>query len=556
MRIVSVSFKNFASYGNKLQTLDFSETDGMFYLVMGENGAGKSTMSDVIKFGIYGKLGNKRLSDIPNRFNQQTYVKVIMVANNNTITIERGIRPNFLRLFINGEEYDQAGKQNVEDYIADEIIGLPFYVFNNIISLSINDFKSFLNMSPHDKRMIIDKIFSLEIINNAKWLVKEELKTLRDNALTFTKQVETIAQTIANSETELELLKQKIELNAQSKINTIQQSIKEYDALLTDIGTKLTNVDEKLGQSNEKLNGLIELLNKNNVTAKNIAEKKTLYENSKCPMCEADLTTEHHKSILDELINKEIKVNENIEKLQESIKSIRELKAKILTAKNSYSNKQIEFSTIISGYKQQLEQLKDGDKTLETQSIEKIIADNKERRKAIIKKSDKSSQHISFFKIVEEIFGDNGVKQLAINKIMPALNSEIRLVLSELRMDYKVIFDKSFDAHISHLGHEVAIQQLSTGEKKKVDFAVLIAIIRLMKIKYPSINITFLDELFASIDSDGIHHILKILADTTKSMNMNIFVVNHAPLPAEVFDYKIFVSKPNNFSQMDIQKID
>jgi exonuclease SbcC len=557
MRILSVEFKNFASYGNKLQKIDFSENDGMFYLVTGENGSGKSTISDVIKFGIYGKLGNKRLRDIPNRFNQQTYVKVILEAKGSRIVIERGISPNFLKLWVNGNEYDQAGKKNAEDYIVDEIIGLPFYVFNNIVSLSINDFKSFLNMSPHDKRMIIDKIFSLEIINNVKWLVKSEIKRLRDLSISYSKQVETIEQSIENSQKELDILKNKIETDAKKKRTNILASIEEYNSKMNKVKQKLTSVDKKMNQATTKLDNLRELLEKNNSAKLRIDEKKSLYEKQKCPMCESDLTTDFHKSMLDEVIEKEGRIKENIEKLTSTIESIKETQTKIRKAKSLYNSKKIEFSTIITNYKEQLSKLDSSDKnSQETAVITKIINEATDRRKKYIRQQDQSENKMNFYKLIEDIFGDNGVKQLAITKIMPALNSEIRQVLAELRMDYKVTFNKNFDAIITHLGHEVAIQQLSTGEKKKIDFAALIAIIRLMKIKYPTMNITFLDEIFASIDSDGIHHILKILQDTSKNMNINIFVVNHAPLPAEIFDYRISISKPNNFSNIEVEKID
>ncbi len=557
MRILSVEFKNFASYGNKLQKIDFSENDGMFYLVTGENGSGKSTISDVIKFGIYGKLGNKRLRDIPNRFNQQTYVKIILEAKGSRIVIERGISPNFLKLWVNGNEYDQAGKKNAEDYIVDEIIGLPFYVFNNIVSLSINDFKSFLNMSPHDKRMIIDKIFSLEIINNVKWLVKSEIKRLRDLSISYSKQVETIEQSIENSQKELDILKNKIETDAKKKRTNILASIEEYNSKMNEVKQKLTSVDEKMNQATTKLDNLRELLEKNNSAKLRIDEKKSLYEKQKCPMCESDLTTDFHKSMLDEVIEKEGRVKENIEKLTSTIESIKETQTKIRKAKSSYNSKKIEFSTIITNYKEQLSKLDSSDKnSQETAVITKIINEATDRRKKYIRQQDQSENKMNFYKLIEDIFGDNGVKQLAITKIMPALNSEIRQVLAELRMDYKVTFNKNFDAIITHLGHEVAIQQLSTGEKKKIDFAALIAIIRLMKIKYPTMNIIFLDEIFASIDSDGIHHILKILQDISKNMNINIFVVNHAPLPAEIFDYRISISKPNNFSNIEVEKID
>ena len=123
-----------------------------------------------------------------------------------------------------------------------------------------------------------------------------------------------------------------------------------------------------------------------------------------------------------------------------------------------------------------------------------------------------------------------------------------------MHLDYQVIFDEEFNAIIYHMGVEIPTQTLSTGEMKKVDFVVLIAIMKLMKMKFSSINLLFLDELFSSVDPDGVHSILKILRSVCKDLGLNIFVINHAPMPHEIFDWKLEVTKANNFSSILIDK--
>ena len=90
---------------------------------------------------------------------------------------------------------------------------------------------------------------------------------------------------------------------------------------------------------------------------------------------------------------------------------------------------------------------------------------------------------------------------------------------------------------------------------KKVDFAVLVAVIKLMKIRFSSVNILFLDEIFSSVDPDGVHSILNTLRKLCDDLGMNIFVINHAPMPTEIFDYKIEIAKKNNFSDLSFDKI-
>jgi DNA repair exonuclease SbcCD ATPase subunit len=100
------------------------------------------------------------------------------------------------------------------------------------------------------------------------------------------------------------------------------------------------------------------------------------------------------------------------------------------------------------------------------------------------------------------------------------------------------------------MGMEISSQTLSTGEMKKVDFVVLISIMKLMKMKFSNINLLFLDELFSSVDQEGVYQIVGILKETSKELGLNIFVINHAPMPHEIFDLKLEISKSNNFSSL------
>jgi len=179
MKINKIEWRNFSSYGNKKQILEFPNDAGLFQIV-GENGAGKTTISQVIAFGLYGKVEGKKLGDIPNRINGNAWVKIEFENAGKVITVERGLEPSVFNLYINGILYDQAGSRNIQDYLTDDLIGIPYYVFNNTISLSINDFKSFIRMSPQDKRAIIDKIFGFHILNQMRDILKGETKRIKE----------------------------------------------------------------------------------------------------------------------------------------------------------------------------------------------------------------------------------------------------------------------------------------------------------------------------------------------------------------------------------------
>lgn len=554
MKILNIEWRNFNGYGNRIQTMDLS--DAGMRLLLGENGSGKSTISEIIIFSLYGKLSNKRLGDLPNRFNKNLYTKIEIENYGNHYIIERGVAPNYIKLEVNGVEYDQAGKKNIEEYLVDEVYKIPFYVYNNLIVLSINDFQSFLDMGVSAKRKIIDRIFGLEIINTIRTLVRDELKKIYEISTNLTKEADALAITIGKSEKELNILKKQIESDNKDLKDVLLKNIKNCNTKLNESISKLDEIKRKNKNAETQIKELQEVLNSDKQIKKTINEKRKLYENQKCPFCESDLTTDFHKNLLEDYVKQELETDTNIEATSKSLKALKSLKIKLDDMILNIQTKRAEFTTLLNNYNEKLKELENTkDNTKQTNVVQKIIDDSKVRRINTIKKKDITENKTNFFKILDEIYGENGVKQLALQKILPTLNSEIRKVMAELNMDYKVVFNINFDAELSHLGYEVATQQVSTGERKKIDVAVLMALIRLMKIKFPTINLIFLDEIFSSLDPNSIYHVINILSKTSKELNLNVFVVNHAPLPEELFDYKIEAKKVNNFSSLEISKI-
>lgn len=180
------------------------------------------------------------------------------------------------------------------------------------------------------------------------------------------------------------------------------------------------------------------------------------------------------------------------------------------------------------------------------------MADFKEKIREKKEEQSKNQKSIAFYGLAEEILGEKGVKQMAIKAILPALNAEIGKLVKMLGVEHRILFNEEFDAKITHFGVEVSPDTLSTGEMKKVDFAVLLAVIKLMKMKYPFMNMLFLDEIFSSIDADGQYHILHILRQIVEEYKMNIFVISHYPLSYTEFDYRIEIQKSNGFSTMEV----
>lgn len=551
MKIRKIEWKNFSSYGNKKQTLEFPDNPSLFQIV-GENGAGKTTISQVISFCLYGKVEGKKLGDIPNRINGNTWTRMEFESNQKYITVERGLEPSLFSLFLDGVKYDQAGTKNIQDYLTEDLIGIPYYVFNNTISLSINDFKSFIKMSPQDKRAIVDKIFGFHILNQMREVLKTEAKRIKESLNLSVSKIETLEKNLRDSNTEMELVLQEIQEESKNKIISLNESLHKFQKIheihrskMTDFRNEESNIQKLVGETNR-------LVLETRSEYQNIERKLRLYENEQCPTCSTSLKNEFHISVKENL---EAEKTTSLKKLQDAEEQLVLAKSKeseTRKIKLDLDEKGMKIELRVKEILAEIQKYEKPNSEKQIESLKKIVSNLQSDLANVQSEKMKTEEKNLWVKKLDDVLGERGIKQMAIKTILPSLNSEIFDLLREMNLDYQVVFDEEFKASIFHMGIEIPVQTLSTGEMKKVDFIVLIAIMKLMKLKFSTINLLFLDELFSSVDPEGVHSILRILKKNTKEMGLNIFVINHAPMPHEIFDWKLSVTKSHNFSSISI----
>ena len=553
MRIKKIEWRNFSSYGNRKQEIEF-EGESCLYQVVGENGAGKSSISQVITFGLYGKLEGKKLKDIPNRINGNAWVRITLDSNGTEVVVERGLEPNLFKLFLDGVEYDQAGVRSVQDYLSEDILGIPYYVFNNTISLSINDFKSFIKMSSQDKRSIIDKIFGFHVLNQMRDLLKDENRKIKETLENLSGRLSSLESTIESSLNEMESLANQIEEESTTKKEELQRSLETFEGLQVIHSQRTEEFRDIENQVQDEISNTNRLLIESRAKLQELNKKIKLYELDQCPTCQTSLDSEFHHCVKDGLVADHTAVTSQLDSLNSTMTDLKDKEREISTTKREIMDKGRKIEIKISEIKRDIKILNEstGDKQLN--SLQRIVDNLQVERDKMSTESFKNQEKNNWLRTLDEILGEKGVKQMAIKTILPSLNSEILDLLAKMHLDYQVVFDEEFNATIYHMGVEIPTQTLSTGEMKKVDFVVLIAIMKLMKMKFSSINLLFLDELFSSVDPDGVHSILRILREVCKELGLNIFVINHAPMPHEIFDWKLEVAKANNFSSISIDK--
>jgi len=514
-----------------------------------------SSISHAISYGLYGKVEGKKLKDIPNRINGNAWVRITLDHLGSSVVIERGIDPNLFRLFIDGKEFDQAGSRSLQDYLTDDILGIPYYVFNNTISLSINDFKSFIKMTPQDKRGIIDKIFGFHILNQMREILKSETKKIKESLDTLSGKLISLDSSIKSSSAEMESLINEIEEESVALIEDLTSKITTFENLQTLHNQKMSEF--RIGESelNQKTRNTNSLLINAQSKLRDLERKLKLYDQNICPTCEGSLETDFHANMKSSMLSEKKSIDDNIAEIEKTLGELRILELNCVTTRNELVEKGMKIKNKLDSIHQELKLLKSKKGDKQAQSLQRIIDSLTSDQENTISIKFKEEEKHNWLKTIDEILGEKGVKQMAIRTILPSLNSEILELLRKMNLSYQVVFDEEFNAMIYQMGIEVPSQTLSTGEMKKIDFVVLVAIMKLMKLKFSSINLLFLDELFSSVDPEGVHSILGILKNSCSELGLNIFVINHAPMPHEIFDWKIDVQKKNNFSSFTLEKI-
>lgn len=554
MRIKKIEWRNFSSYGNRIQTLDLSGQNSLFQIV-GENGAGKSTISQVITFGLYGKLEGKKLKDIPNRINGNAWVRITLDHQSMDVIIERGLDPNIFRIFLDGKEFDQAGSRSLQDFLVDDILGIPYYVFNNTISLSVNDFKSFLKMSVSDKRAIIDKIFGFHILNQMREILKSELKKLKEGIDTLVGKKSSLELSIKNTQEEMENLLLILETQNNSFDAELEKNLQTFQELKNLHDGKFLEFKNTHSSLVKKANETTSLLYETESQLREIAHKLKLYDSNKCPTCSSSLDSDFHQGIKSSLLDSKSQLEADLAEIKSQKTELDTEKEKAQDTSQKFIEKGTKINSRIQQIKDQIQESTKKSQNNQTESLERILGSFESEKNTVVETLQQTEERQYWMKSIDEILGEKGVKQMAIRTILPSLNSEITNLLAKMNLQHQVVFDEEFNSQIYHMGIEIPVQTLSTGEMKKIDFIVLIAILKLMKMKFNSINLLFLDELFSSVDPDGVHSILSILKSISSDLGLNIFVINHAPMPHEIFDFKLDIAKKNNFSSISLETI-
>lgn len=556
MKIVKIEWRNIFSYGNKIETLEFGN-EGKLWQLSGRSGSGKSSLLTIPKLLLYGKTEGSdgkpvKLGNIANRINKNGWIRGTIKKGNNEFIIERTFSPQSLTVYKNGENLDKAGLRDMQGIIDNEIMdNMPYHIFANVMTLSLNNFKSFISMSPNDKRLIIDKIFSLEILNKVYELVKKDMRELGNVINISNSQVYSLEQTIKTSNAELDNLTNKNK-------NDNKDVLEELRTKLSKIAELYKTQSEAYSQYYQKYSDLcntesrcLQLYNSQMSECKDTERKINLFNEDKCPTCGTPFHGEEFDELREQLTKKYQEQYSQLQTYWENYQTCSKAKNEYVTSLNTLKSNIDKLLAKQNEYLIETKSIENAaSKSSEYASIQKIINETVAAKTNLEKSIDESNSKMGLLNIMESMYSNDGIKQQMMENYLPTLNEEIKNTLIALSFPYTLEFDNNFDPHLECLGEPIEVQSLSTGEHKKVDLTVLCAILRMLKRKYPQINLVCLDETLSSLDYESSTDIIMYLQDIASNMSLNIFIVSHTQLDENLFDVRIHIDKNSGFSSL------
>lgn len=556
MIIKSISLKNFKSFGNNKQFVNFNTTNGELILITAQNGAGKTSFQQSFDFSLFGIVRGKNgkrvpQSILPNRVNKNLETEIEFINNfSDNIRIQRNLEPNLAKIFIN--EIDETKKFKIlkkED--RDKIIGFDFETYKSFISMSVSDFANFIDLTPDEKRNIINKIFNLQDLDSYLTLTNGLIKQTNEEKIKYETIIETNKETIKTLNQNIISIKRSGEIDKDKEIKKLEDEKKSkrepYLKLKNDIESfnkKLIDIEnQRLDLENQK-NILDEQLIETKIELRNIQEKLKIYESGICPLCNTDLKDEKHLHDLSNINSDYLKYREKLENMENSKNELILKLTQISNQKTSFinqrNNAKIKLNNLTYELKiivKKISEIRQIKPNISVDEISKNIEDLKNKNNENYNKINEIENTRIIYEELKEIFSNKGVRKNIIKNIIKPINVYLKEILDDLNSPYNIKIDEEFNVNIyERLTNEVHPESLSMGESKKINIAIALSYLKLI-LKFRKLNILFLDEVFSSMEPENVEYALKILKKFSKEFNLNIIIL----------DPKVYFTDDSNF---------
>ena len=562
-----IKYKNFLSTGNSFTEIDLQQSKST--LVVGQNGAGKSTMLDAISFGLFGKphrnITKPQLLNSIN--NKQCVVEVDFSVGAAQFKIVRGIKPGIFEIWKNGEMINQSSHaKEYQRILETNILKINHKSFHQVVVLGSSNFIPFMQLNPHNRRLVIEELLDIGVFSKMNQILKEEINVIKDSLREFSYNIDLTKNKVDTQKkyiADVSTLTEENRRNYEHRIHESQNSIDELQAKNSELSLGLEEsirvAEEGLSALHDKRQALMLGGQDKQTNLSNVRKRiKFFEENEACPVCDQAISDSHKHDILETSKQEANGIQSECRKIGSDGTAVEEEISEtsgVLRSLRSKVSELGENNQQITSHQKQIQQYnlhleKDVGADLEKANAD--LAQIKEQLSELQDKKIKANDEYTYKLVLGEMLKDTGIKTKIIKQYLPVMNQLINQYLQVLDFYVHFDLDEEFNETIrSRHRDEFTYASFSEGEKQRIDLALLFTWRQIAKMKNSvSTNLLVLDETFdSSLDDAGVENLLKILY--TLDDNTNAFIISHkGEILDGKFESKIEFKKEKNFSKI------
>ena len=562
-----IRWRNFLSTGNQFTEIDL--IDASTNLIIGTNGAGKSTILDALTFALFNKPFRKiSKGQLVNTVNEKDCVVEIEFAVSKTEwKVIRAIKPNIFEIYKDGKLLDQkAAATDQQKWLEEQVLKLNYKSFTQIVVLGSASFVPFMQLSAPNRREVIEDLLDIKIFSVMGLMLRERIRGSNERLREFSIRNNLVEEKIDMQKSfieEIEATGKKDISEKKKKLEEINGEINAYEGELQEMSDELNvlNKDvEMFSGSNKKLRKLGNLRGKLSQKVSTITEEHKFFtDNTVCPTCTQSIEESFRIDKINDAKSKAKELEKGYKELEEAIRleEERENQFKEFTSEASKLTHEIsKTSTRISGLQnqtrdieQEIQRIREQreSRTTERHALDKLVGE----LEALQKDQSKENENNIYNDFAYSLMKDGGVKSKIIKRYLPLMNQQVNKYLQ--LMDFYINFslDEEFKETVKSPVHDKFVyESFSEGEKMRIDLSLLFTWREIARMKNSAnTNLLILDEIFdSSLDGFGTEYFTKIIKYVVS--DANVFVISHKTDDIiDQFDNVIRFDKVKGFSK-------
>ena len=567
IKFKKIKWKNFLSTGDQWTEINFQKSNTT--LIIGNNGAGKSTVLDALTFVLFNKPFRKiTKSQLVNTVNEKDCrIEIQFSVGTREYRVVRGIKPSIFEIWVGDNMLNQSAAANDQQkYLESNILKLNYKSFTQIVVLGSSSFIPFMQLSAPNRREVIEDLLDIRIFSAMNSVVKDKLRHLRDDIKILELRKESLTDKVSMQKKFIEEIESRGKQDIKEKVEKKDKFGSEIITLTTQ-NESLNDSVSGLNQKQEKVTGASKtLLKLNNLKGKMsnkvstlTKEHKFFTDNVTCPTCTQNIEESFRLNRIAEVETKAKELQDGYKELQFKIKSEqeRELQFNTLSKEITKLNNDIsQNNTKISGFQRQISDLESEIQTLTDQLANRNtehekLTELREQLNTTFDELVEKKEELSYKDYVYNLLKDGGVKTKIIKKYLPLINKQVNRYLQ--MMDFYINFklNEEFSETVESPIHEdFSYASFSEGEKMRIDLALLFTWREVAAYKNSTnTNLLIMDEVFdSSLDGFGVDEFMKIIRFIIK--DANIFVISHKSDLHDKFANVIKFDKIKGFSKI------